>query len=1119
MLEFTGERLVPGAANCEPTFASKMYHEHAARYLFAAQTVEGKRVLDVGCGVGYGAALLADAGAAEVVAFDLSEEAIEHARANFARPSITYHVASAESFDFGEFDVLTCFELIEHVQEQAAVMAQIAVALKPDGLAFVSTPRRRGDEPRSAFHVRELSFEELRALVAGHFAYADYWFEANQYGSRVDARRGSEQAQVTLLEPGQFDAEAADYFIAVAGSQPPGHALRPVHVLGDDSYVLNLEHDVAVLQESERRLSADAAVLRESERRLSADVAVLRESEQRLSADVAQLRESERRLELDLEGRIRRADARRARAEQRYEQAERHARAMTETVSWRVTRPLRASRRTARRVARLLRRVLDARRRRGTFGLIATIPSRIVRAARSGTATRTDPLSEVSVSDSRALERLDSAFVDVAFLIGSWEGQSKRYRVSNLADGLRELGLRVLVLDEADSHLLVEHDIVPRRLVVFRAALDSRADEQREVFEHVRREGGVVIADFDDLVFEPSIVDSIDGFHVLPESERPEYIRGVIGYRKMIEEVDLVTCTTAFLAEYAQSLGCRAAVVRNSLDAAQLELAEELQKQTSTTGDAVEIGYFSGTRTHQADFAEAAGAIERILGEHPETTFTVVGYLDLPDSWERFGSRVRRIPFVPYLDLMRMTADIDINVAPLVVGNAFCEGKSELKIFETAAAAVPTVASATRSYSGAISDGVDGYLARTPDEWYAKLKSLVESPELRQRMGAAARERSLAQYTYRVAAAEFVARTGLEVPSGPEPALDLPSRRVSWIVPGLIIGGGGHRTILRAAYQLEQLGNEIELYFTNWDGDEQELAGLIHAHFYPLTGKVHRYRGSIEPCDVLFATHWSTVKPALENRGSAREVMYFVQDFEPLFYPMGSEYLLAENTYREGLYHITVGPWCESILRTRFGAEADGRADPRRRVLFFAKPEMPRRCYGLGVEALAELHRLRPDVEIVFFGSRSVDVAALGFPVTVAGILDVDGLANLYSNADLGLVFSPTNPSLVPYEMMACGLPVVDLKTEFAAVNYGGDDSIVFLADPDPRTMGVQIADLLADAPELRQRSVLGQQFVAGFPTDEEVGAVISELIERRLADRVTTERPHAMSGREASPS
>ena len=44
--------------------------------------------------------------------------------------------------------------------------------------------------------------------------------------------------------------------------------------------------------------------------------------------------------------------------------------------------------------------------------------------------------------------------------------------------------------------------------------------------------------------------------------------------------------------------------------------------------------------------------------------------------------------------------------------------------------------------------------------------------------------------------------------------------------------------------------------------------------------------------------------------------VYFVQDFEPLFYPMGSDYLLAENTYRKGLYHITTGAWCEGTAPT-----------------------------------------------------------------------------------------------------------------------------------------------------------------------------------------------------------
>jgi glycosyltransferase involved in cell wall biosynthesis len=255
------------------------------------------------------------------------------------------------------------------------------------------------------------------------------------------------------------------------------------------------------------------------------------------------------------------------------------------------------------------------------------------------------------------------------------------------------------------------------------------------------------------------------------------------------------------------------------------------------------------------------------------------------------------------------------------------------------------------------------------------------------------------------------------------------------------------------------------------------------------------------------------VKPALDNRSSASEVMYFVQDFEPFFYPMGSEYLLAENTYREGLYHITSGPWCERVLRTRFAAMADhfqfpidtgiyfrrARTDQRMRVLYFAKPEMPRRCFTLGVEGLRAFHRLRPDVEIVLFGSTAVDIASLGFPARLAGLLDLDELAELYSNSDLGVVFSPTNPSLVPYEMMACGLPVVDLNTEFAELNYGDRSDIALLVDPDPAKIATQMADLLADRRELRERSIRGEEFAATFPTEEQMAARIAEIIEQRL--------------------
>jgi glycosyltransferase involved in cell wall biosynthesis/SAM-dependent methyltransferase len=1087
MLQFTGERLVPGAENCEPSFAAKMYHEHAARYLFGAQIVERRRVLDIGCGVGYGTALLADAGAAEIVAFDVSPEAIDHARLHYARPSISYEVASADEFEFGQFDVITCFELLEHVADQERVLANIARSLAANGLALISTPRPHGSEPQSVFHIHELGFDEFHELIEKYFGHSIYWFEANQYGSRIDTESASDEARVVSLERSQFDPQHADYFVVAAGNDElRADRFRPVHVLGDASYVLTLERDVEVLRDAERSLKE---TLTSTEEDYETEVRALRRD----------LARSERAL---------------ARAEERHDRAVQHTRAMTQTISWRFTRPLRAVRGTASNAARLQQRAREIRRTRGARELLAAISRRLQRQLHERRAGSVEPLSEIELSDAKALRASRSTETDVVFLIGCWDGQSKRYRVSNIAAGLRELGHSALILDDADAALIVENDIKPRRLVVFRAPLHDRGGVHLDVFRHVRANGGLVVVDFDDLVFEPSIVDQIDGFRLLPDESRIEYLEGVAGYRRMLDEADLVTCPTAFLAGRVTALDMPAAVVRNSVDRAQLDLAETLLREERPESESVRIGYLSGSKTHQADFAEAASAVERVLDERPETSFTLVGYLDLPPSWSRFGDRVSHVQFMPYLDLLRHTRQIDINIAPLVVGNDFCEAKSELKIFEAAVVGIPTVASATASYARAIDEGIDGFVADSADSWYAKLDALASSRDLRISMGAAARERAIREYTYQSAAAEFASAVALERPKPQVVVEASPNVRVSWIVPGLIVGGGGHRNILRAAYHLERLGYDVQLYFTEWDGTDEELNRMIRAHFYPLRGTACRYRGDIAACDVLFATHWSTVRPALDNRSSAREVMYFVQDFEPFFYPMGTEYLLAENTYREGLYHVTSGPWCERVLRTKFAAEADHfqfpidttiyvrreRTDQRTRVLYFAKPEMPRRCYSLGVEALRQFHRLRPDVEIVFFGSPAVDVGGLGFPVRLAGILDLEELAELYSNSDLGVVFSPTNPSLVPYEMMSCGLPVVDLSGEFAELNYGGRTDMALLVDPDPPLIAAQMADLLADRIELRERSRRGEEFAATFPTEEQMGARISELIKRRLS-------------------
>jgi len=90
---------------------------------------------------------------------------------------------------------------------------------------------------------------------------------------------------------------------------------------------------------------------------------------------------------------------------------------------------------------------------------------------------------------------------------------------------------------------------------------------------------------------------------------------------------------------------------------------------------------------------------------------------------------------------------VDINLAPLVLNDPFCESKSELKFFEAGVVGVPTVAVANRTFSEAISDGVDGFLAKDTDEWVQKLEKLILEPNLRQKMGQKARETALNRHT------------------------------------------------------------------------------------------------------------------------------------------------------------------------------------------------------------------------------------------------------------------------------------------------------------------------------------------------------------------------------------
>lgn len=155
------------------------YHEHLQRYQFALDYCTDKRVLDAGCGIGYGAAYLASNGAKQVDAIDISAAAIDEAKGSFQRSNITFQTADVEQI--GEtfsntFDVIVNFENIEHLSnpeqfvDGARKLSNLLITSSPNGeLSSVDDSGRLTNE----FHVKEFTVDELVKLVSPRFPKVD----------------------------------------------------------------------------------------------------------------------------------------------------------------------------------------------------------------------------------------------------------------------------------------------------------------------------------------------------------------------------------------------------------------------------------------------------------------------------------------------------------------------------------------------------------------------------------------------------------------------------------------------------------------------------------------------------------------------------------------------------------------------------------------------------------------------------------------------------------------------------------------------------------------------------------------------------------------------------------
>jgi glycosyltransferase involved in cell wall biosynthesis len=350
---------------------------------------------------------------------------------------------------------------------------------------------------------------------------------------------------------------------------------------------------------------------------------------------------------------------------------------------------------------------------------------------------------------------------DVIYVVGFWQGTPKRYRVFNLVEALSAAGyaVHVMAFDQLDD--IRRYRWRTSVIVLFRAEYD-RLSGVDELIGYARKAGIRLVYDIDDLVFDPAIADEIDAVWRMRDFDRKITIEAMARRSQMMLACDFVTVSTASLARNVQRYGRRALVIPNSLNSEQLRVAAEIAAAPpSRRGEHIVIVYLSGSPTHQRDFAECEPALIETLQRHPHVRFRLVGYLDLGPEWERFRDRIERVDFLEAADLLRCIAESQINLAPLELDNLFCEAKSELKFFEAALVGVPTIASATETFTAAIENGVSGFVVRGKAEWLAALELCVTCEARRKAVGEAARIRALGAYTPAALTPSAIAALGL----------------------------------------------------------------------------------------------------------------------------------------------------------------------------------------------------------------------------------------------------------------------------------------------------------------------------------------------------------------------
>lgn len=490
-------------------------------------------------------------------------------------------------------------------------------------------------------------------------------------------------------------------------------------------------------------------------------------------------------------------------------------------------------------------------------------------------------------------------FKDVLFINGCDENvpHPARYRVTHQREQLEANNISTNEVYYANLQL--DQVRFYRTFVFFRCPYTDMVGEFIELAKCLNKK---VLFDIDDLVIDTKYTDTIKYLNTMSPEDRALYDDGVNRMGRTLKLCDAAITTTERLAEELGHYVPEVFINRNTASEEMCRYSCEALKKKKNNEEYINIGYFSGSLTHNDDFNLILPSIEKVMQKYENVLLHVVGELNLPAELLKFKERVIAHPFVDWKRLPELISKVDINLAPLEK-SVFNEAKSENKWVEAALVKVPTIASNVGAFQRMIKNNVTGFLCENEKEWDTALKVLIEDNEKRVK---------IAQNAY-----EYCKKHCVTIYTGASLAKFIKAyttTNIAFVLPALKISGG-IMVALKHAVILQDAGLDVVLLNldckTEWCEFENHKFPVIGTERNMLAGKF----------DKAVATMWTTVQ-FLEDYANIEKRFYLVQNYETDFYEPGDPLKIRANkSYCPivPIEFITISKWCQNWIKEDYG--------------------------------------------------------------------------------------------------------------------------------------------------------------------------------------------------------